>query len=100
MKQSFITDDMEEVTLADLLDGETVYTVPWAMQADGGGALWIAVDFSFQQEPMGTCHMQVRKEGDLYHVSKKSLRDHKFKTGQGPVMLNPTGPLQPVVLTP
>ena len=82
MEQSQLPDELVEVTIADLIEGEVVYTVPWALFADGDGNLWINGNFSFDHEPHGTLHMMIEKRGKFIAVVKKTIGDYRFSKSE------------------
>lgn len=45
MKQSKLPKELEQVTIAMLRVGEVAYTLPWAIEVDADGTLWIRGDY-------------------------------------------------------
>lgn len=70
--QAVLPESLEEVGLKDLADGESVYTVPWAMYADDNGALWLNGNYHFEKSPGGTRQMKVTK-GKRYSIFYKAV---------------------------
>ncbi len=62
--------------LHDILVGETVYTVPWAMYADENCDLWLNGNYSFYDSPMGTATMSVSRTKRGYIVDIFSCSGH------------------------
>jgi hypothetical protein len=58
---AYLPEEMEEVGLKDLLEGDVVYTVPWAMYAEEDGSLWLHGGYNFEYSPKGTLEMKVSK---------------------------------------
>lgn len=83
MSQSFLPDELEEVGIKDLLEGEEAYTVPWAMFADSEGALWIKGSYPFHQVPGGTVQMRIRRRAGMIEVFQDTIpEDHRFSRGK------------------
>lgn len=79
---AFLTEEMEEVGLKDLVEGESVYTVPWAMYAEEDGSLWLHGGYTFEDSPKGTLQMKVSKIDGEYVVNLSQCGDHKYsRTG-------------------
>jgi len=57
-----------EATIASMKPGRPYYTVPWAMQADENGALWLRRGYTAWDCPGGTAQMRVERRDDGYHV--------------------------------
>lgn len=82
MRQANLPDENEEIGLKDLLDGEVVYTVPWAMFADRQGNLWLNGNYTFRDKPMGTLRMKVSKMRGEYIVDISHCQYHKWSRGE------------------
>lgn len=82
--QAVLPDQLEEVTLADLIEGEEVWVVPWAMYADREGLLFLngkyTFDLDFQEGRTPT--MKVAKTSDGYEVDVSLCRDGKWNRGE------------------
>lgn len=94
MAQSRLPEELEEVTVSSLLDGETAFVVPWAIVADEEGHLWIRGDYRFTHEPHGTSHVEISRQGDSISVAKQTIGDHRYR--RSPSL--PGNSLIPVVL--
>ncbi len=83
MKQAMLPESLEEVTLKDLMDGEVVYTVPWAMWSDKSGRLWLNRGYTFDHQPGGTVKMKVSKNDGKYICDVSLCKDHGWQRGSG-----------------
>lgn len=77
--QGFLPEDLEEVKISSLFDGEVVYVVPWAILADEAGMLWIRGDYTFAREPRGTSHVQIVRSDRYILVTRSTLGDHRYE---------------------
>jgi hypothetical protein len=57
---------LEQLTLYDLLEGQEVYTIPWALWADQNGDLWLDIRNPYTNELQGTSSMKVTKKDGKY----------------------------------
>lgn len=73
-----LPDFLEQRKLSDLMIGETVWTVPWAMFADDDGDLWLYGNFSYHEGPGGTVSMKVSKTGSGYVVDISECKDYRW----------------------
>ena len=81
--QAVLPENLEEVGLKDIADGESVYTVPWAMYADDNGALWLNGNYSFDKHSHGTHEMKVTKDKGDYICDVSLCKDHGWHRGGG-----------------
>lgn len=65
--------------LKDVANGCTVYTVPWAVQRDSSGNLWIDESFSFSKNKGGTSTLKVTKDGDWWIIGSKYFNNKYCK---------------------
>jgi hypothetical protein len=68
MRQALLSEQMEGRPLGGMMQGETAYAVPWAMQADTDRRLWLDLWHPAHQHPGGTASMRVERRADGYHV--------------------------------
>lgn len=73
--------NLEEVGLKDLEEGQTVYTVPWAMFAGTDRALWLNGDYFMTAQAQGTSMMRVIKKDGRYIVDVSKCRDYTWSLG-------------------
>jgi hypothetical protein len=73
-----IPDSLIEITLKDILEGESVFTVPWCMYAEKDGSLFLNGNYSFYHEPHGTVSMKVTKKDGEYVVDISLCADHRW----------------------
>jgi hypothetical protein len=81
--QAVLPESLKEVGLKDIVDGESVYTVPWAMYADDNGALWLHGDYHFEKDSGGTLQMKVTKDKGDYICDVSLCKDHGWSLGGG-----------------
>jgi hypothetical protein len=55
-------------TIGTMHVGDVLYTVPWAMTADGQGGMRLHASYIADREPHGTVTMRVALEAGGYHV--------------------------------
>jgi len=79
--QGFLPEDLEEVKISSLFDGEVVYVVPWAILADEAGMLWIRGVYTFSREPHGTSHVQIVRSDRYILVTRSTLGEHRYERG-------------------
>lgn len=92
--QSILPENLETITVSSLMEGETVYVVPWSIVVDERGALWIRGGDSFTREPCGTSHVQIRRSAETFIVGRDTIGDYTYtrqpipsKVGLFPVIL-------------
>lgn len=77
----YLPASMVERTLADLENGEVVWLVPWSLQADKSGRLFMDSGLTFQKNPGGTVTMQVYRKHDKLYVNKPTIATEKYRLG-------------------
>jgi len=50
-----------ERTIRDMRVGEVGYSVPWALDFDKTGGIYLNLDMSIKKSPEGTCTLQIKK---------------------------------------
>ena len=55
--------NLETATIAGMRDGDTAYTLPWAMWADSSRRLWLNPTYPAGKKPVGTAQMRIRRKG-------------------------------------
>ena len=79
---SYLPEDMEETTIAQMVPGQEGYTVPWAMWADSERQLWINGKYDIQKSPFGTAHMHIKmSQNKTIIVYKNSIVGEKYSLG-------------------
>lgn len=78
-----LPESLEEVGLKDIVEGETVYTVPWAMYADYNGELWLNGNYSIHNQRGGTVQMGVTKKHGEYICDVSYCKSHGWSRGGG-----------------
>lgn len=64
-------------TIADMVTGDSFYTVPWALGQTSEGNIYLSLDFSTHKERGGTVQMLVQKLGkNWYQVAPP--KDYKY----------------------
>lgn len=83
--QAQLPSERQEVTIEDMMPGDSGWTVPWGMYADPRGALWLNGSYTIHDQPGGTVNMRVwRDEADGYwRVDATACRDRKWPLGGG-----------------
>ncbi|MEI8355177.1 MAG: hypothetical protein WCG31_03630 [Deltaproteobacteria bacterium] len=81
--QAKLPKSLEEVGLKDIVDGESVYTVPWAMYADDKGLMWLNGNYTFENHSMGTLKMKVSKKSGGYICDVSMCKDQRWSRGGG-----------------
>ncbi len=64
--------------IRDMKDGESGYTVSWAMQADSNGSLYIHADFPCYPTSGGTVSMHITKTPYGMEVDIRGCSDAKW----------------------
>ena len=73
-----IPDNLVEVALKDVLIGESVYVVPWAMYAETDGELFINGKYDFHLSSFRTSQMKLTRMKDGFVVDISNCRDEKW----------------------
>ena len=81
MRQVMLPESLEESTLEDLMNGESVWAVPWAMWADKSGRLWLNRGYTFSCQPGGTVQMKVSKNDGEYICDVSLCKNHGWQKG-------------------
>jgi hypothetical protein len=72
-EQVRLSEDLETQTIAQMVNGDTFFTVPWAMWVDKKRRCWLDPDYTVHQEKGGTVQMGVAKSEDGYSVDITSV---------------------------
>jgi len=81
MQQVTLPDHLEEITIKDMLEGESNYTVPWAMWADEKGRLWLNGRYFFHKEDGGigkTTRMKITRINGGFEVDISRCKNEKW----------------------
>lgn len=68
MDNAVLPENLETRYLNQLLVGEEVYVVSWAMWVDSQRHCWLHPDYGYTREPFGTSHMKVIRKDDGFWV--------------------------------
>lgn len=68
-------------SIASMDEGESGWTVPWAMYADKSRALWLNGGYTIDSRPGGTVQMRVWRDAEGWHVDASRCRDHEWSGG-------------------
>ena len=86
--QATLPENLESVGLKDILENQSVYTVPWAMYADNNRMLWLNGNYTFGDQPHGTQQMRVIKMNGEYICDVSRCKDHSWSCGGNQFMGN------------
>jgi hypothetical protein len=92
MTQAILDESLEEITLDDLVDGQEVYTVPWAMYVEKDRTVWLNGSYSFCLEPRGTNRLKVIRQNSQYACDITLCRDSRW-SANGPMFFGDFTPL-------
>lgn len=81
MRQTHLPEELEEKTIEYLLEGETVYIVPWMLVSDHDRRLYVLKHATYTRGEFGTSHAQISRVNGVIEVNKASLKDYKFRVG-------------------
>lgn len=73
--QAKLPEELRQQLLTDLKEGQSAWTVPWAMTAGADGKLWIDTKFSIHERTRGTAAMKVTRTGDGYTCDISRCKD-------------------------
>ena len=88
--------EMLQKTIGTMFPGETLYTVPWAMEIDSERRCWINTTFAAMEEPGGTVRMEITRTPDGYHV--RIPADERYLYNSKPSTAAPYAPVIEVVV--
>ena len=77
-----LPEHLEEITIKDMIIGESGYAVAWAMYAERDSTLWLNGDYTFDKEPGGTADMKIERVngGFKVDISKVDLDSRKWSS--------------------
>ncbi len=81
MTQAQLPDHLEEVTIRDMLEGESGYTAPWAMWADANGRLWLNGSYPFRKEAGEagkTAQMKITRINKSFEVDISRCKNERW----------------------
>jgi hypothetical protein len=81
--QAKLPKNLETTGLKDMKDGESAYTLPWAMYADEEGSLWLNGEYPVSEKEEKTSCMLVTKERDWYIVDVSRCGEYTWSKGGG-----------------
>jgi hypothetical protein len=91
---SKLPEELEKKILKYLAIDQTVYVVPWAINVDLNGDMFINTLFGYTLTPLGTSSMKITVRKDHIEVYKNTI-DFKYR----PEKIDNYKNLYPVVLT-
>lgn len=74
--------EMEEDTIAGMIDGEIRYATPWAMFAAPNRKLYLNGKYTAHREIDGTVQMRIKKVAGEYIVDLSTIRDKKYSPSE------------------
>lgn len=95
---ALLPEHLAEISLQDLILGETGWIVPWAMYAEKDGTLWLNGNYTFQEKQAGTASMLVERVEGGYSVDLHQCQDERFSL-DGPCFMGDFTPLAVVEVT-
>ena len=94
-----IPDHLITIGIADMLVGESGWTVPWAMYADYDGELYINGKYPFEMNKHGTVAMLIRRSDKGFVVDTAECGEHKWSL-TGDIFVGGADALPVVEVTP
>lgn len=85
-----LPEKFEEITLAELDQGEVAYVVPWSVWVKSNGTMGINRGFTFSKEPGGTQSIRIKRRGEEFLVDMTSLEGYKFSREGSPPHMGST----------
>ena len=87
--QSKLPEDLEEITIEDMLDGEVGFTLPQSLTADEDGFLWINGQYPLSKKQgsnkFATDRMKIQRRGKEILVYRNSITEEdRISKGSGP----------------
>jgi len=67
-----------DISIASMDEGQSGWTVPWAMFHDSQRKFWLNGAYTLNDSPGGTVQMHVRRDPDGWHVDCTSCRNHRW----------------------
>jgi len=80
--EEYLPDDLLEDTIATMGEGETAYTLPWAMFANPSRRLFIVGTYPIFKKPEGTIQLRITKKNGEILVDKSSIGDRLYSPGE------------------
>lgn len=72
--------ELQQKEIKDLKQGESGYTLPWAMNATDNGTLWIRCDYPVFSSPHKEAVMKIKITDDIVFVYRSTIpEDFKYK---------------------
>ena len=95
---AILPEHLVEISLQDLIVGESGWIVPWAMYAKKDGTLWLNGNYTFEKEQRGTASMRVERVAGGYSVDLNQCQDERYSLS-GPCFMGDFAPLAVVEIT-
>lgn len=74
----FLPEELEQITISALQDGENGYTLPWAVFIEEEGLCWIRGDYPLFFSPIEEAKLRIRREGNVIFAIKSTVGDYKY----------------------
>ncbi len=84
MRQATLPDHLEEITISDMLEEESGFTVPWAMWADKNKRQWLNGSYTFHKNPGGTVQLRITRVNGAFNVDASQCVDDKWVSEENP----------------
>jgi len=81
----FLPEELEQITVSGLQEGETSYTVPWAIFVEESGLSWIRGDYSVFPSPKGDATLRIRRQGREIFAAKETVGDYRYEIRDKPM---------------
>ena len=74
----YLPEELEQITISALQDGENGYTLPWAVFIEEGGLCWIRGDYPLFFSPTDEAKLKIRHEGNEIIAAKSTVGDYQY----------------------
>jgi hypothetical protein len=88
-EQALLPEAYESPSIDSMLEGDTFFTVPWAMWVDRERRCWLHPGYIIHEEPGGTVEMLVTRTADGFVVDISGVEDHKWGLEEEPGYMSP-----------
>ena len=69
---------LEETEIKHMLQGETGWSVPWAMYSDKSRQLWLNGNYAIKENPRGTLSLKIKRTKDGYEVDVSECENYRW----------------------
>lgn len=80
-----LPEDLEQVTISAMMEGEIGYTHAWAIYVEPDGTSWIRGDYAVYPEPIADANLRIEKRSDRVAVHKETVGEHKYDRREKPM---------------